>query len=105
MTAKELFEQGSERLHNYYDNPYCGAREIHSVDYERMIVEEYYLPAAQQGYAPAMKACGDYYVGIDTVKAALFYKRYIDSGFCSKYEKISLWAKLGLKKTLMQMMR
>ena len=96
MTAKELFEQGSERLHNYYDNPYCGAREIHSVDYERMIVEEYYLPSAQQGYAPAMKACGDYYVGIDTVKAAQFYKMYIDSGSCSKYEKMYLMAKFGL---------
>lgn len=94
MTAKELFEEGVERLHNYYDNPYCGAREIHSVDYTRMIVEEHYVPAALQGYAPAMKACGDYYVSIDTDKATQFYRRYINSGACSKYEKMYIKAKI-----------
>ena len=44
-----------------------------------MIVEEYFIPAAEKGCVQAMKECGDYYSSIDRDKAIKFYKLYFDN--------------------------
>ena len=62
-----------------------------------MIVEEYFIPAAEKGCIPAMKECGDYYSSIDRDKAIKFYKLYINNCPGDTLTRYALIAKFGLK--------
>lgn len=79
MNREELYLEGKERLRKFYDTAaYGGGGGMHSAYYQQMIVEQYFVPAANQGCVKAMKECGDYYLSTDKVKAAQYYKMYVD---------------------------
>lgn len=79
MNREELYLVGKEMLRKFYDTAaYGGGGEMHSADYKQMIVEQYFVPAANQGCVEAMKECGDHYLSTDKMKAALYYKMYVD---------------------------
>lgn len=62
-----------------------------------MIVEEYFIPAAEKGCVQAMKECGDYYSSIDRDKAIKFYKLYFDNRPDDTLTKAALIARFELK--------
>ena len=50
MTGDELYSNGQENMSKFYGTaPYGGCGGMHSTDYKRMIVEEYFIPAAEKG--------------------------------------------------------
>lgn len=98
MTGDELYSKGQERMSKFYETaPYGGCGGMHSTDYKRMIVEEYFIPAAEKGCVQAMKECGDYYSSIDRDKAIKFYKLYLSSRPSDALTKAVLIAKFGFK--------
>ena len=82
MNGEDLYLKGMEQMHCFYDTaPYGG---MHSADYQKMIVEKYFIPAANTGCVQAMKECGDCYLSIDKAKAVKFYRLYMKN--CPKDE-------------------
>lgn len=98
MIGDELYSKGQERMSKFYETaPYGGCGGMHSTDYKKMIVEEYFIPAAEKGCIPAMKECGDYYSSIDRDKAIKFYKLYLNNCPGDTLKKVALVAKFGLR--------
>lgn len=59
--GERLFCEGEKKLSNFYERaPYCGSG-MHSTDYHAIIMRDYFIPAAEKGFPPAMKECGDYF--------------------------------------------
>lgn len=98
MAGDELYSKGQEKLSKFYETaPYGECGGMHSTDYKRMIVEEYFIHAAEKGCVQAMKECGDYYSSIDRDKAIKFYKLYLNSRPSDALTKAVLIAKFGFK--------
>ena len=98
MTGEELYSKGVERLSNFYETaPYGGGGGMHSVDYRKMIVEEYFIPAAEKGCIQAMKECGDYFSSIDKDKAIRYYRQYISNCPDDTLTKTALIARFGVR--------
>lgn len=93
----QLFQEGQEKLSNFYERaPYCGGG-IHSTDYHAIIVRDYFIPAAEYGYLPAMKECGDYFCTSDKERAFSYYRKYLKACPYDKATKAFLVAQFGLK--------
>ncbi len=98
MTGEELYLEGCERMHKFYETaPYGGGGGMHSTDYHKMIVEQYYIPAAEKGCVLAVKECGDYYSMIDRGKAIGYYRQYLKLCPDDTVEKMMLVARFGLR--------
>lgn len=98
MTGDELYSKGQERMSKFYETaPYGGYGGIHSIDYKKMIVEEYFIPAAEKGCIQAMKECGDYYSSIDRDRAIKFYQLYLNNRPGDTLKTAALIARFGFK--------
>lgn len=98
MTGDELYSKGQKKMSKFYETaPYGGCDGMHSTDYKRMIVEEYFIPAAGKGCIQAMKECGDYYSSIDRDKAIKYYKLYLNNHPGDTLTKAALIARFGFK--------
>lgn len=97
MNGEELYLEGVEQMRCFYKTaPYGGCGGMHSVDYKDMIIEKYFIPAANAGCVQAMKECGDYYLSIYKAKAIKFYRLYMKNCPKDKFTKTYIIAKLGL---------
>lgn len=93
----KLFQEGNEKLSNYYERaPYSG-RSIHSTDYLAIIVRDYYMPAAALGFPMAMKECGDYFSKSNKGLAITYYKQYLKACPSDTTTKAILVAQFGLR--------
>lgn len=93
----QLFQEGKEKLSNYYERaPYSGPG-IHSTDYLEIIIRDYYMPAAALGFPEAMKECGDYFSKSNKGLAITFYKKYLKACPSDKTTKAFLIAQFGFK--------
>lgn len=60
MDVRKLFEDGVEHERNALANTQY--THVHSVDIRRYVFTNYYLPAAQAGYPPAIEKVANYYM-------------------------------------------
>ena len=98
MTGEELYSKGVEKLSNFYKTaPYGGCGGMHSVDYRRMIVEEYFIPAAEKGCIEAMRECGDHFSSIDRDKAIRYYRQYLSNCPDDTLTKAALRVRFGVR--------
>lgn len=60
MTAEELYEAGCTHRSRALENTQY--THVHSVDIEDGVFKNYFLPAAQDGYPPAIAEVVEYYI-------------------------------------------
>lgn len=95
--AEQLFRTGQEKLSSFYERaPYSGPG-MHSTDYHAMIVRDYFIPAASNGCAEAMKECGDYYATKDKERAIKYYRQYLKACPADIKTKALLIAQFGMR--------
>lgn len=90
MEGKELFEEGKSRFSRALENTQF--THIHSEDIRINILNDYYIPAAKQGYVPAILEVYDYYESHNDYNECIYWvKQYKKITGCSKKDLVKIF--------------
>lgn len=90
MEGKELFEEGKARISRDLENTQF--THIHSEDIRKNILNNNYIPAAKQGYVPAILEVYDYYQSRNDYNECIYWvKQYKKITGCSNKELVKIF--------------
>lgn len=90
MESKELFEEGKAQFSIALENTQF--THIHSEDIRKDILNNYYIPAAKQGYIPAIMEVYNYYESRNDYNECIHWvKHYKKTTGCGYKELVKIF--------------